>query len=77
MEPIQEKGGVYPADLEYIETLRKLCDEHDILLIFDEVQTGFGRTGALFCYEHFNVEPDIMTLGKGIGSGFPLSSDVM
>ncbi|HEX3029369.1 MAG TPA: acetylornithine/succinylornithine family transaminase [Clostridia bacterium] len=74
LEPIQGEGGVNPADIEYIKGLRKLCDEHGILLIFDEIQTGLGRTGAMFCYEQHGIEPDIMTLAKGIGGGFPLSA---
>jgi len=74
MEPIQGEGGVYALDQSYIEAIRKLCDEKGILLIFDEVQTGIGRTGKLFAYEHYQVEPDIMTLAKGIGGGFPLSA---
>lgn len=74
IEPVQGEGGVHPADRTYVEGLRKLCDEHGILLIFDEIQTGLGRTGKLFAYEHYGVEPDIMTLGKGIGGGFPLSA---
>ena len=74
LEPIQGEGGVFVADRDYIKELRKVCNEKKILLIFDEVQTGFGRTGKLFAYEHFGVEPDIMTLAKGIGGGFPLSA---
>lgn len=74
LEPIQGEGGVNVADKKYIKELRKICDEKGILLIFDEVQTGIGRTGKLFAYEHFDVEPDIITLAKGIGGGFPLSA---
>lgn len=74
LEPIQGEGGVNPATEEYIKELREICNENDILLIFDEVQTGFGRTGTLFCYQQYNVVPDIMTLAKGIGGGFPLSA---
>lgn len=74
MEPIQGEGGVNVADQDYVKKLRELCDKEDILLIFDEIQTGMGRTGKLFCYEHYGIEPDIMTLGKGIGGGFPLSA---
>ncbi|MDP4088223.1 MAG: acetylornithine/succinylornithine family transaminase [Bacillota bacterium] len=74
LEPIQGEGGVNAAEEGYIKELRKLCDERGILLIFDEVQTGIGRTGKLFAYEHFGIEPDIMTLAKGIGGGFPLSA---
>lgn len=74
LEPIQGEFGVYPADKDYISGLRELCDKNGILLIFDEVQTGMGRTGKMFCYEHFGIEPDIMTLAKGIGSGFPLAA---
>lgn len=74
IEPIQGEGGVYVADKECVAKIRKVCDEKDILLIFDEVQTGIGRTGKLFAYEHYNIEPDIMTLAKGIGGGFPLSA---
>ncbi len=74
IEPIQGEGGVIVASQEFLQALRTLCDENNILLIFDEIQTGMGRTGKLFCYEHFGIEPDIMTLGKGIGGGFPLSA---
>ncbi len=74
LEPIQGEGGVYVADSAYVQGLRKLCDREGILLIFDEIQTGIGRAGTLFAYEQYGIEPDIMTLGKGIGGGFPLSA---
>lgn len=74
LEPVQGEGGVFAADQDYIQNLRRICDEKNILLIFDEVQTGFGRTGTLYAYEHYGVEPDIMTLAKGIGGGFPLAA---
>jgi acetylornithine/N-succinyldiaminopimelate aminotransferase len=74
LEPIQGEGGVNVGSQEFIRGVRELCDQNNILLIFDEIQTGFGRTGSLFCYEQYNIEPDIMTLGKGIGGGFPLSA---
>jgi acetylornithine/N-succinyldiaminopimelate aminotransferase len=74
LEPIQGEGGVNEASHEYIRALRELCDRHKLLLIFDEVQTGLGRTGKLYAYEHYGVEPDIMTLAKGIGGGYPLSA---
>ena len=74
LEPIQGEAGVNIADFEYIKELRKICDKEDILLIFDEIQTGMGRTGKMFCYEHYGIEPDIITLAKGIGGGFPLAA---
>lgn len=74
LEPIQGEAGVIPATDNFIKDLKKLCQENNILLIFDEVQTGTGRTGKTFAYEHFNVEPDIMTLGKGLGGGIPISA---
>ncbi len=74
LEPIQGEAGVIPADVDFIKALRKLTEANDILLIFDEIQTGIGRTGQLFCYQHFNIEPDIMTLGKGLGGGVPLAA---
>lgn len=74
LEPIQGEGGVNKADKVYIEAISNICKEHGILLIFDEVQTGIGRTGKLFAYEHYGIEPDIMTLAKGIGGGYPLSA---
>ncbi|HXP95615.1 MAG TPA: acetylornithine transaminase, partial [Telmatospirillum sp.] len=74
LEPIQGEAGVIPADKAFLRELRALCDRHDLLLIVDEVQTGCGRTGTLFAYEQYDVEPDIMTLGKGLGGGVPLSA---
>ena len=74
LEPIQGEGGVFEVDVDYIRQLRQLCDEQGILLIFDEVQTGLARTGKLFAYQHYGVEPDVMTLAKGIGGGFPLAA---
>lgn len=73
LEPIQGESGVWPATDEFLRQLRALTKEHGLLLIFDEIQTGVGRTGKLFHYEHAGVEPDIMTLGKGIGGGVPLA----
>lgn len=73
-EPIQGEGGVNELDKSYVQKLKMICEEKGILLIFDEVQTGLGRTGSLFAYEHYGIEPDIMTLAKGIGGGFPLSA---
>lgn len=74
LEPVQGESGVIPACTEFMQGLRALCDQHQLLLIVDEVQTGCGRTGTLFAYEQHGVEPDIMTLGKGIGGGVPLSA---
>ena len=74
LEPMQGEAGVIPADKSFLPGLRALCDEHRLLLIVDEVQTGCGRTGPLFAYERSGIRPDIMTLGKGIGGGIPLSA---
>ena len=74
LEPIQGEGGVIPASAQFMQDLHALCDEAGILLIVDEVQSGMGRTGTLFAYQHYGIEPDIMTLGKGIGAGVPLSA---
>jgi acetylornithine/N-succinyldiaminopimelate aminotransferase len=74
LEPIQGEGGVYVADRTYLAGLRALCTQRDILLMFDEVQTGMGRTGTLFAYEQLGVQPDIMTLAKGLGGGVPIGA---
>ncbi|MFZ5581084.1 MAG: acetylornithine transaminase [Pseudomonadota bacterium] len=74
LEPIQGEGGVVPARVEFLQLLRQICDDRGLLLIVDEVQTGMGRTGKLFAHQHAGIEPDIMTLGKGIGGGVPLSA---
>jgi len=74
LEPIQGEAGVWPATDQFLKELRALTKEHGLLLIVDEIQTGMGRTGKLFSYEHAGIEPDIMTLGKGIGGGVPLAA---
>jgi acetylornithine/N-succinyldiaminopimelate aminotransferase len=74
LEPIQGEAGVWPATDRFLRELRDLTKAHGLLLIFDEIQTGMGRTGKLFHYEHAGIEPDIMTLGKGIGGGVPLAA---
>ncbi|MCQ1537096.1 acetylornithine transaminase [Methanosarcina sp. KYL-1] len=74
LEPIQGEGGVNVPDAGYLKEVREICDETGTLLIFDEVQTGFGRTGTWFCKEHFGIEPDIMSMAKAIGGGFPMGA---
>ena len=74
LELVQGEGGVQVADQAYIKSLRGLCRDRDILLILDEVQTGMGRTGTLFAYEHYGIQPDIMTLAKGLGGGLPIGA---
>ena len=74
LEPIQGEGGVVVASEDYLKKVRELCDKTNTLLIFDEVQTGIGRTGTLFAYEQFGIEPDIMTLAKGLGGGVPIGA---
>ncbi|MEO2069228.1 MAG: aspartate aminotransferase family protein [Desulfurobacteriaceae bacterium] len=76
VEPIQGEGGIVPAEKEFLKSLRDLADEVDAVLIFDEVQTGVGRTGKLFAYEHYEVEPDVMTLAKALGNGVPIGAIV-
>ena len=74
LEPVQGEGGIYPAEKEYLEGVRKLCDEEDILLVFDEVQCGMGRTGELFAYQNYGVEADIISLAKALGGGVPIGA---
>ncbi|KPU45882.1 acetylornithine aminotransferase [Oxobacter pfennigii] len=74
LEPVQGEGGICPAELDYIKKVRELCTQKDIILIFDEVQCGVGRTGALFAYEKLSVAPDVMTLAKGLAGGVPIGA---
>jgi acetylornithine/N-succinyldiaminopimelate aminotransferase len=74
IEPIQAEGGVRNISPQFLKVLRQLCDQHGLLLICDEVQTGIGRTGEMFAYQRAGIEPDIMTLAKGIGGGFPFGA---
>lgn len=74
MEPIQGEGGVIPADKEFAKQIRQLCDEHNALLVYDEVQSGVGRTGTLYAYEQLGVTPDILTSAKALGNGFPVGA---
>ena len=74
IEPIQGEGGVNPAQKTYLKTLRRICNEKGILLIFDEIQTGFGRTGPLFAYERYKIKPDIITLAKALGGGIAIGA---
>ncbi|GAA0502324.1 aspartate aminotransferase family protein [Tatumella terrea] len=74
LEPIQGEGGITPATPEFMQGLRELCDQHQALLVMDEVQSGMGRSGKLFAYEHYGVKPDILTTAKALGGGFPVSA---
>ncbi|GAB3005038.1 acetylornithine transaminase [Cyclobacterium sediminis] len=74
LEPIQGEGGIIPAEKKYLEQVRELCDRNNVLLIFDEIQCGVGRTGKIFAKEHFGIQPDIMTLAKGLGGGVPIGA---
>jgi acetylornithine aminotransferase len=74
LEPIQGEGGVRCPDDKYLQSVRKICDENGVLLIFDEIQTGMGRTGQLFAYQHFGIAPDIMTLAKALANGLPIGA---
>ncbi|MEH6452108.1 MAG: 4-aminobutyrate--2-oxoglutarate transaminase [Psychromonas sp.] len=76
VEPVQGEGGFYAAPTEFLQALREICDQHGIVLIADEIQTGFGRTGKMFAFEHSGVEADLMTMAKGIAGGFPISAVV-
>lgn len=74
VEPVQGEGGVRPADPEFLKGLRALCDKHNALLVFDEIQTGVGRTGELYAYMKYGVQPDILTTAKSLGGGFPVAA---
>lgn len=74
LEPVQGEGGVVPARVDFMKRLRKLCNEHDALLVLDEIQCGMGRTGSLFAHTHYEVTPDIVTLAKALGCGFPVGA---
>jgi len=74
IEPIQGEGGIHPAEKPYLEKVRSLCDKNDIVLVFDEVQCGVGRTGELFAYQLFDIKPDVVSLAKGLGGGFPIGA---
>ncbi|MBT8040063.1 MAG: 4-aminobutyrate--2-oxoglutarate transaminase [Gammaproteobacteria bacterium] len=76
VEPVQGEGGFYPAPDRFLQALRALCDAHGIVLVVDEVQTGFARTGRFFCSEYAGIEPDLMTVAKGVAGGFPLAAVV-
>ncbi len=77
IEPVQGEGGIHVADLGFLQQLRSLCDEHGILLICDEVQCGYGRTGSMFAHQRAGITPDIVTSAKGIGGGFPLGATLV
>jgi acetylornithine/N-succinyldiaminopimelate aminotransferase len=77
METVQGEGGIYPATKEFMEGVRALCDEHDILLILDEIQCGMGRTGEMFAFQGYDVQPDIMTSAKALGCGVPVGAFLM
>ena len=77
METVQGEGGIYPAEDEFISGVRKLCDEHDMLLILDEIQCGLGRTGYMYAYQKYGVKPDIMTTAKALGNGIPVGAFAM
>lgn len=77
METVQGEGGIYPAEPEFLQGVRALCDEHDILLILDEIQCGMGRTGCMFAFQDYGVEPDVMTTAKALGCGVPVGAFVL
>jgi acetylornithine/N-succinyldiaminopimelate aminotransferase len=74
IEPVQGEGGIRPASKEFLKALRELCDDHGLLLMFDEVQCGIGRSGKLFAHENYSLEPDVMAIAKGLGGGFPVGA---
>ncbi len=77
LEPVQGEGGIYPAEQSFLEGIRALCDEHDILLVFDEIQCGMGRCGTMFAWQGYGVKPDIMAMAKAIGNGIPVGAFAM
>ena len=77
METVQGEGGIYPATEEFLKGVRALCDEHDLLLVLDEIQCGMGRTGAMFAWQDYGVVPDIMTCAKALGCGVPVGAFVL
>lgn len=74
VEAVQGEGGIYPADPEFLQGIRELCDRHDIMMICDEIQCGMGRTGRMFAYQHYGIQPDIVTMAKGIGNGMTVGA---
>ena len=74
LEPLQGEGGIHPATKEFMEGIRKICDENDILMICDEIQCGMARTGYMFAWQEYQVKPDIMTMAKAIGNGIPVGA---
>ena len=74
LEPVQGEGGIRPVTQKFLASIRELCDEHGVLLMFDEVQCGIGRTGHLFAHQHYGINPDVMALAKGLGGGFPIGA---
>ena len=74
METVQGEGGLYPADKEFIQKVRQLCDEKDILLILDEVQCGMGRTGSMYAFQQYDIKPDVLTTAKALGNGVPVGA---
>ena len=74
LEPLQGEGGIYPATQEFMEGIRKICDDEDILMICDEIQCGMGRTGFMFAWQEYGVRPDILTMAKAIGNGIPVGA---
>ncbi|HET6528911.1 MAG TPA: aminotransferase class III-fold pyridoxal phosphate-dependent enzyme, partial [Balneolaceae bacterium] len=74
LEPVQGEGGVRPVSERYMKRVRELCDKHDILMILDEIQSGIGRTGKMFAYQHYGIKPDIVASAKALGNGFPIGA---
>ena len=74
MELIQGEGGVMPLDKSFVQEVAAFCKEHDLLLLIDEVQTGIGRTGSLFCFQQYGIKPDVVSMAKGLGGGVPIGA---